>query len=104
MRPQDIDKIANLVVKALAASPETGLLGCGSMSSTAEYAPDCTWNNPYECGAGGYECGVAALFSCDIFYCGEGSYVFMCGGPFTCEAEFHCWGGPGYHLFAPPLR
>ena len=100
MRPQEIDKIANLVVKALATSPEAGLLGCGSLSSTTEYATDCT---PFTCGAGGYECGVAALFSCDFFFCGAEGGVFVCDDAFACDGECYCYGVPGgSHAFAPP--
>jgi len=106
MGAQDIDKIANLVVKALAASPEAGLLGRGSMSSTAAYTAGCTWKSPYKCGAGGYGCGVAALFSCEHFYCGSrwDSAVFMCDDAFTCVDMFHCFGTPGgSHAFTPPM-
>jgi hypothetical protein len=97
MKPQDIDKIANLVVGSLAAAPGVGILGCGAVSSTVAYDPinECTDVAPFVCDVN-YECGGQAQFSCtggfnctptvgNEFRCDEGT-GFYCGlESFTCS-------------------
>ncbi len=103
MKPQDIDKIANVVVGSLAAAQGVGILGCGSISSTQDYDPidDCTANNPFECVVA-YDCGHAGMFSCangftcapttgNLFRCDEGD-GFLCGGEaFSCVPGEAFW-------------
>ena len=79
MKPQDIDKIANLVVGSLSGAPGAGLLGCGSVTSAVDYdAAQCVGEQLFAC-TDGYECGGMADFTC-------------CQG-FECLAEFDCPGG-----------
>lgn len=82
MRPQDVDKIANLVVGSLTGTPGFGLLGCGAISSGQNYElNECTDPNaPFlVCDDGGtYECG------------GQGN--FLCCAGFTCTTTFTCPG------------
>lgn len=88
MRPQDIDKVANLVVGSLAGASGAGILGCGAISSAQDYDPsrDCV-ETPfyYTCETGQYECGGQGNFDC-------------CDG-FTCDNDFYC---PGEARFACP--
>ena len=95
MKPQDIDKIANLVVGSLSGVPGAGLLGCGAISSGQTYDPLC--NNPdiFVCTpTASYECGGAARFSCCAGF--ECTSDFYCPGPalFYCFnfEQFHCPG------------
>ena len=101
MKPQDIDKIANLVVGSLAAAPGVGILGCGSVSSSQDYDPACTPNAPFQCGAGGFECGHMGLFTCgaafdctptgtDMFICDQ-DRGFFCGEVFSCNPQGLFW-------------
>ena len=82
MRPQDIDKIANLVVGSLSGVPGAGLLGCGSVTSGQDFdIVICTDPTApfFFCDDGGsYECGGEARFLC-------------CAG-FVCETDFVCPG------------
>lgn len=82
MRPQDVDKIANLVVGSLAGAPGSGLLGCGSVTSAEDYdLTECTDPNEpfFVCDSGGdYACGGLARFLC-------------CAG-FVCDTSFTCPG------------
>ena len=84
MRPQDIDKIANLVVGSLSGAPGAGLLGCGAVSSGQAYDPLCNDPSIFVCTpVESFECGGEARFSC-------------CAG-FECTTDFYC---PGPNLFA----
>jgi len=85
MKPQDIEKIANVVVGAMAGARDAGLLGCGSLSSTQSYsaAPDEICTPLYYCGGrGAFSCSSG--FTCEGFSCPPPE-PFTCGGTFTCE-------------------
>ena len=98
MRPQDIDKIASVVVGSLAGVRDAGLLGCGAISNPVQYDwPSCPTPANFDCGAS-YECGGVALFTCcENFTCSSG---FVCPNPagfwcqndvmFTCAPGFEC--------------
>ena len=91
MRPQDIDKIANVVVNSLAGTGP-GLLGCGAISATDQFV---TFDQ-LECGT--YECGGQAGFGCCAGYtCRESFFCFFtatfaCQSSllFTCPIGFGC--------------
>ena len=94
MKPQDIAKIADVVVASLAGAPGAGLLGCGSVSSTVAY------DHPGGLCEANYACGGLAAFTCWMgFGCPEG---FICApeASFTCGAyRFVCTandGGTGF--------
>ncbi|NLS78256.1 MAG: hypothetical protein GXY76_13450 [Chloroflexi bacterium] len=101
MKPQDIDKIANVVVGSLAGASGAGVLGCGSISNTQDYDPLCTANAPFQC-VGAYECGWQGMFTCgssfscapttgNLFLCDEGT-GFLCGqGAFSCTPQEAYW-------------
>jgi hypothetical protein len=89
MRPQDIDKVANLVVGSLANAGGIGILGCGSVTEQQAFNP-------------AQECDVEPFY----FVCDEGS-DYDCGGlgdfhccdGFTCTTDFNC---PGDARFTCP--
>ena len=102
MRPQDIDKIANIVVGSLSGSAAgAGLLGCGSVSSTQDYElNEC--EDPadpfFACNDSGFQCGGLGLFTCCVgfdcltrFVC-PGPALFNCGNSeqFMCYQTFEC--------------
>lgn len=78
MKPQDIDKIANIVVESLGGGPAPGLLGCFSITSTERY-----YHPPGDC-KGLFQCGgLGDFLCCETFGCPQG---FVCPGP----ARFNC--------------
>jgi hypothetical protein len=92
MKPQDIDKIANIVVGSLSGSAAgAGLLGCGAISSAQDYElNECTDpSDPFfECGVPSFECGGNGIFTCCVgFDCTIG---FTCPGPaiFGCGLRY----------------
>ena len=103
MRPQDIDKIATLVVGSLAGTPGAGLLGCGSITSGQQYEALCVRPELFAC-TEDYECGGLARFACcDGFECSTdfdcpGPSLFGCGGyvNFTCHPEGFACGGESF--------
>ena len=90
MKDEEIDKIAQAIAAKLAEPGGSGLLGCGSASSTQNY--DCSGNyncRPYECGgAGSFRCHN---FDCrNYFYCDPSGFactdvLFQCSGLFREE-------------------
>jgi hypothetical protein len=90
MRHADVEMIADAVAGTLAGSGP-GLLGCGSLSSTATFEAeylDCEIN---------YQCGGAGVFLCLFeFECGSGVGPFFCGrgapgtDAFQCPRTYSC--------------
>jgi hypothetical protein len=119
MKPQDIDKIANVVASSLAGSRVPGLLGCGAISNAQDYElNECTDPSQpfFTCDNAGYECGGAGQFLCcegfdclSAFYC-PGVEIFGCGNDreFNCLASFQCGAADTFNLTSglcdlPPL-
>jgi hypothetical protein len=73
MRPQDIEKLANSVMGAV-AQPTRASAGCGSVSSTQEFS--CTQTD--------YTCGPTASYACG------GPAAFTCPGTYDCVLDFTC--------------
>ncbi|MBN1672737.1 MAG: hypothetical protein JXR37_16965 [Kiritimatiellae bacterium] len=77
MRPQDIEKIANSVMRAL-GRPTQASAGCQGISDPQAF--DCPAQQEM------YECGPTAAYECG----GAGQFVCMAGQLFTCAAQFSC--------------
>lgn len=103
MKPQDIDKIASVVVESLSGAP--GLLGCGSFTNRQRYdGPQGECEVNYQCGGLGefyccYGFDCIAGFACpgNAAYACRNDEMFHCLAIFTCDQNF-----TGTLTFCPP--
>jgi len=88
MEDKDIEKLAQTIAAKLAEPGGNKLLGCGSQSSSQRY--DC--RSTFDCSSY-YECGRAAIFSCDYFTCNDNfqctRYEYGCYGTFRCSHTYN---------------